>query len=356
MSGTEKGFEIRLPATPRGSRLVSLGAYRPRRVVDNAEICTFIESSDEWIQQRSGIAERRWAADDETLVGMAEAASRQALAGAGLTGADIDLVLLATMTGFSTTPTSANLLQAALGTRGGALELNSACAGFTYALAVADQAIRAGNARNVLVVGAERITDIMNFHDRTTMFLFGDGAGAVVVSAADEPGIGPVAWGSWGEQSEALGVLPPLADVARGLAAERPLLFQKGQSVFRWAVTEMPRTAAKALELAGLKAEQLAAFVPHQANIRIIDAMTKYMKLPEHVVVADDLRHTGNTSAASVPLAMEQVLSAGRVQPGDLALLVGFGGGLSHAAQVVTLPTLGPAGASRLPEPAPLAF
>ncbi|RZS89669.1 3-oxoacyl-[acyl-carrier-protein] synthase III [Motilibacter rhizosphaerae] len=332
--------EIRVAPVAAGSRLLSLGAYRPQRVVPNAEIVTLIESSDEWIQQRSGIRERRWAGPEETVLAMATAASQQALAGAGLTGADIDLVLLTTMTSFSTTPTAANLLQAAIGSRGGALEMNSACAGFPYALAVADQAVRTGAARHVLVVGVERMTDLLDMADRGTMFLFGDGAGAVVVGAADSPGIGPVAWGSWGEQAEALDAAPLLADVVRGEAEGPTVLRMKGQSVFRWAVTEMPKVGLEALEAAGVKAEQLAAFVPHQANTRIIDAMVKGMGLPEHVAVADDVRWTGNTSAASIPLAMERVLREGRAQPGDLALLVGFGGGLSHAAQVVALPAL----------------
>ena len=333
-------IEICAALGPAGSRLVSLGVYRPGRVVDNAEICTLIDSSDEWIQQRTGIRERRWAGPEETLLSMAAAASRDALAGAGLAGSDIDLVLLATMTSFSLTPTTANLLQAEIGSTGAALELNSACAGFPYALALADQAIRTGSARNVLVVGAERMTDVLDLSDRGTMFLFADGAGAVVVGPSDTPGIGPVAWGSWGEQAEALDVAPLLGDVVRGDAEGQPVLQMKGQTVFRWAVTEMPRIGHQALDAAGVKGEQLAAFIPHQANTRIIDAMVKGMHLPNEVVVADDVRWTGNTSAASIPLAMERVLREGQAAPGDLALLVGFGGGLSHAAQVVSLPTL----------------
>lgn len=337
--------EIRTAPGSPGARLLSLGVYRPARVVDNAEICTMIDSTDEWIQQRSGIRERRWAGPDESLLAMAEAASRDALAAAGLSGADIDLVLLTTMTSFSTTPTAANLLQAAIGSHGGALEMNSACAGFPYALALADQAIRGGSARHVLVVGVERMTDLLDMSDRGTMFLFGDGAGAVVVGPSDIPGIGPVAWGSWGEQAEALDVAPALGDVVRGTVEGDPVLRMKGQTVFRWAVTEMPRVGQHALEAAGVKAEQLTAFVPHQANTRIIDAMVKSMTLPSEVVVADDVRWTGNTSAASIPLAMERVLRSGQAAPGDLALLVGFGGGLSHAAQVVALPVLAtPAG------------
>jgi 3-oxoacyl-(acyl-carrier-protein) synthase III len=331
---------IRLPAGPAGSRLLSLGVYRPARVVDNAEIATMVETSDEWIQQRSGIRERRWAGPDESVLAMATAAARDALLGANLTGDAIDLVLLTTMSSFSTTPTVANLLQAAIGSHGGALEMNSACAGFPYALAVADQAVRTGSARHVLVVGVERMTDLLDMADRATMFLFGDGAGAVVVGPADTPGVGPVVWGSWGDQAEALDVAPLLSDVMHRTAEGVPVLRMKGQTVFRWAVTEMPKVCVEALDAAGVKAEQLAAFVPHQANTRIIDAMVKGMRLPEHVAVADDVRWTGNTSAASIPLAMERLLRDGAAHPGDLALLVGFGGGLSHAAQVVVLPAL----------------
>jgi 3-oxoacyl-(acyl-carrier-protein) synthase III len=330
--------DIRLPEAAPGARLLSLGTYRPRRVVPNAEICTMIESSDEWIQQRSGIRERRWASDDETLLFMAEAASREALEKAGLAGADIDLVLLATCTSLSATPTVANLLQDRLGARGAALELNSACAGFCYALGVANDAIRAGTAQRVVVVGVERITDLLDMTDRSTMFLFGDGAGAAVVAAADAPYIGPTVWGSWGDQAAALDTQPEVHNYVHDAAIGRPHLRMHGQSVFRWAITEMPKVAQAALDAAGVKVEQLAAFVPHQANTRIVDAMARGLRLPEHVVIADDITTTGNTSAASVPLAMEKLLSSGRARSGDLALLIGFGGGLSHAAQVITLP------------------
>ncbi len=330
--------DLTLPRPAAGARLVSVGTYRPRRIVTNAEISTMVDTTDEWIRQRSGIRERRWAGADESLLVMATAAGRQALERAGLTGADVDLLLVTTMTGLSATPTIANLLQAELGTRGGALEANSACAGFTYALGIANDSIRAGSTTTALIVGVERMTDLLDLSDRSTMFLFADGAGAVVVQRSEEPGIGPVVWGSWGEQAAALDTFPTVSDLAAGRSDDRPVLRMQGQTVFRWAVTEMPRICQAALDAAGVKVEQLGAFIPHQANTRILDAMARGLRLPEHVVIADDVRTAGNTSAASIPLAMDALLQEGRAKPGDLALLLGFGGGLSHAAQVVVLP------------------
>lgn len=330
--------EIRSTTGAPGARILSVGSYRPRRVVDNDEIATMIETTDEWIRQRTGIRERRWAGDGETLVDMSEAASRQALERAGMSGADVDMVIVATCTSLSLTPTTANLLQDRLGATAGALEVNSACAGFCYALGVANDLVRGGSARHVLVVGAERMSELIDPADRGTVFIFADGAGAVVVGPSEEPGIGPVVWGSQGEHADALDTQPLATDYILDPSLGRSYLRMQGQSVFRWAVSQMPAVATAALEAAGVKVEQLGAFVPHQANTRIVDVMAKGFGLPEHVAVADDIRTAGNTSSASVPLAIDALLADGRARSGDLALLVGFGGGLSHAAQVVALP------------------
>ena len=335
MSGS---IELSLPSGPAGARILSVGAYRPRRVVDNAEMCTYIDSTPEWIESRSGITQRRWAAEDETVPMMAAAASRVALERAGMSASDLDMILVATCSNLTPTPSSANRLQAALGAHSGALEVNSACAGFCHALGMANDLVRGGSVRHVLVVGAERLSDITAKGDRSSAFLFADGAGAVVVGPSENPGIGPTVYGSWGELGDTLVTSPSIRSIFDDATLGRPALTMAGQAVFRWSVYEMPKVAQAALDAAGVKADQLDAFIGHQANIRILEAMARAFGLPEHVVVADDIRTMGNTSAASIPLALDALLAQGRVRSGDLALLLGYGGGLSHAAQVVTIP------------------
>ncbi|MFJ8492650.1 beta-ketoacyl-ACP synthase III [Streptomyces sp. NPDC094038] len=335
-SGAVRGLNA--PATVPGSRVLGVGAYRPDRVVTNAEVAGPIDSSDEWIRRRSGIATRRFAAPDDTVVGMATAASVKALAQAGVAPDAVDTVLLASMSRLEQSPPAAPRVAHGMGARSaGAMDVGAACAGFCHALATADSLIRSGNSRYVVVVGSERMTDIVDPADRGTAFLFGDGAGAMVVGPAQEPGIGPVAWGSEGDRHEAIAHSAPWpAPGTRATAA--PALRMDGPAVFRWAVATVPRTARAALAAAGLTVADLAAFVPHQANLRIVDGAATALRLPDHVVVARDVVHTGNTSAASVPLAVEELLARGAVPRGGLALLVGFGAGLSHAAQVVALP------------------
>lgn len=326
---------------PRGAehaRILGVGGYRPERVVTNEEICQLIDSSDEWIRERSGIVTRRWAAKDESVTDMAEAASRDALASAGLTGGDIDAVIVATVTHPYQTPSAASLLTHRLGTPGAAgFDISAACAGFCHGVALANDMVRGGTARHVLVVGVEKLSDFTDPHDRSTAFIFGDGAGAVVVGPSDTPGIGPTVWGSDGEQWDVISQKHSWIDV-RDHTAEWPALRMAGQQVFRWAVWQMAPVARKALDAAGVAAEDLGAFIPHQANMRIIDAMIKQLRLPERVPVARDIAETGNTSAASIPLAMERMLREGQAASGDLALLIGFGAGLAYAAQVVVLP------------------
>ena len=323
---------------PHG-RIMSVGAYRPERIVTNAEICERIDSSDEWIRERSGIIERRWAAPDESVVDMATAACTEALAGAGIAADEIGMVLVASVTHPYQTPSAAAEVSARLGaTNAAAMDIAAACAGFCYGLSLANDMVRGGSARYVLVVGVEKLTDWVDPDDRSTAFIFADGAGAVVVGPSDEPAIGPVVWGADGQQKDAITMTQSLIDYKLHGGEQFPTLVMQGQQVFRWAVGEMAKACERTLEAAGVSADDLDAFIPHQANMRITDAMVRALKLPEHVPVARDIAHMGNTSAASVPLAMSRMLETGEAPHGGTALLIGFGAGLVYAAQVVTLP------------------
>jgi 3-oxoacyl-[acyl-carrier-protein] synthase-3 len=321
------------------ARLMSVGSYQPSRVVTNEEICQYIDSSDEWIRERSGVVTRRFAAPEETVTDMAEAASRIAIERAGIAPSDIDGVIVATVTHMHVTPSSATLLAYRLGCDPApAVDISAACAGFSYGLAMASDMVRAGSARHVLVVGSEKLTDFIDPYDRSTAFLFGDAAGAVVVGPSEEPGIGPAVWGAEGEHWDAI-VTDQSWDEARG-NVERPWPYLKmdGPKVFRWAVWQMSPVAQKALDVAGITGADLNAFIPHQANTRIIEAMAKQLKLPESVAISRDVSTSGNTSAASIPLAMDHMLADGSARSGGLALLIGFGAGLAYSSQVVRLP------------------
>jgi 3-oxoacyl-[acyl-carrier-protein] synthase-3 len=328
-------------SAPRGAdfaRILGVGGYRPSRVVTNAEICERIDSTDEWIRERSGIESRRWAAPDESVIDMSVAASGKAIAQAGIRPEQISAVLLATVTHPLQTPSAAAAVADRLGaTDAAATDLSAACAGFCYGVSLANDMVRGGSAEYVLVIGCEKLSDFTDSYDRSTAFIFGDGAGAVVIGPSDEPAIGPTIWGSDGSEYEAITQRASWIDV-RDHNVEFPTLTMQGQKVFRWAVWQMAPVARRALEAAGITADDLDAFIPHQANARIVDAMVKTLKLPAHVPVARDSRETGNTSAASIPLAMERMLEAGEVKSGGLALLIGFGAGLVYAAQVVRLP------------------
>jgi len=334
---------VKIAAGAPGARIVGIGEHRPSRIVTNEEICQQIDSSDEWIRERSGIVTRRFAAPDESVVDMATSAASKALASSGVEPADVDLVLLATCSHPFQTPGGSSHVQDRIGaTHAGAMDINAACAGFSYALSVASDAVRSGSAQHVVVIGAEKMTDFIDPHDRGMAFLFGDGAGAVVVSASDTPGIGPVVWGSDGSHIETITQRPTYIEVQHALATGQPLepvaLRMAGQTVFRWAVTKMGPAAQKALDLAGVRAEELGAFVPHQANLRIVESLVKTLKLPPSVVIARDIETQGNTSSASIPLALSALLESGQVQSGQSALFIGFGAGLTYAAQVVEIP------------------
>ena len=320
------------------SKIYSLGAMRGEIVVSNDDVAGPIESSDEWIRQRTGIVTRTRAGKDTSLMDMAVGASKEAIAKAGISPSEIDAVILATITFPYQTPSGASLLSELVGAHGAAAyDISAACAGYCYGIAQADSLIRAGVARYVLVVGAEKLSDFISPTDRSISFLLGDGAGAAIVGPSDHPGISKTVWGSDGGNWDKVGMTGSLIDYRDG-KIQWPTLIQEGQSVFRWAVWEMVKVAKDALEQSGLEPEDLTALVPHQANLRIIDEFAKQLGLPESVVVAKDIVETGNTSAASIPLAMHRLLAEGQVKSGGYALQIGFGAGLAFAAQVVELP------------------
>ncbi|MFD8806551.1 ketoacyl-ACP synthase III [Streptomyces sp. NPDC059597] len=331
------------------ARILGVGGYRPTRVVPNEVILEKIDSSDEWIRSRSGIETRHWAGPEETVAAMSIEAAGKAIADSGIDADRIGAVVVSTVSHFSQTPAVATEIAHKLGTdKAAAFDISAGCAGFGYGLTLAKGMVVEGSAEYVLVIGVERLSDLTDLEDRATAFLFGDGAGAVVVGPSEEPAIGPTVWGSEGDKAGTIKQTVPWDRFAIGDVAELPLdsegnvkfpaITQEGQAVFRWAVFEMAKVAQQALDAAGITSDDLDVFIPHQANVRIIDSMVKTLKLPEHVTVARDIRTTGNTSAASIPLAMERLLATGEAKSGDTALVIGFGAGLVYAATVVTLP------------------
>lgn len=329
--------KIATPALVKHAGLLGLGSYRPSRVVPNSELVDRIDSSDEWIRERSGIIERRYASEHETVATMATQAGIAALADAKTSAEDIDLVILATFTHRYATPSAAAEVSAAIGaTDAASVDVGAACAGFAYALGLADAAVRAGTARQVLVIGAEKISEVIDFDDRGTAFLFGDGAGAVVVGQTEEQGIGPTVWGADGNQMDAIIMQPDVFTAGR--EKTNSVLTMQGQTVFRWAISSMGDVCKRALTAAEVTPDDIAAFVPHQANMRITNSLVKALGFPESVVIARDIESAGNTSAASIPLALDRLRSGGEVKSGDLVLMVGFGAGLAFAAQVARVP------------------
>jgi 3-oxoacyl-[acyl-carrier-protein] synthase-3 len=327
------------PTGPAHSRIYSLGAARGDLVVPNDDLVGPIDSSDEWIRQRTGIIERRRASEKLGAVDLAEIAAKEAIEKAGITPSDIGAVIVATISNTVQTPSLASLLCDRIGaTPAPAYDVSAACAGYTYGIAQADALIRRGIAQYVLVVGAEKLSDFANPTDRTISFLLGDGAGAAVVGPSDEPGIGPTVWGSDGSKWDSVGMDRTIKEAFDDPDGEFPTLRQDGQTVFRWAVWEMAKVAKDAVEKSGLTPEDLTAFVPHQANMRIIDEFAKQLGLPESVLVARDIQTTGNTSAASIPLAMHRLLEEHPEASGGYALEIGFGAGLVFGAQVVRMP------------------
>lgn len=318
------------------SRILGVGGARGNRVVDNAEMCTIIDSSDEWIQQRTGIIERRWVDDSQNTLSLATEAARKALDRSGVPTDQIDAVLVSSVSNHRRFPSLAVQVASEFGLPNpAATDLSAACAGFCYGVSLADSMVRAGSAHYVLVVGVEVLSEQTDYTDRSTAFLFGDGAGAAVIGPSDTPAIGPVIWGS--EINTAEIIHSDDFDVAAA-GGFSPKIHMEGNKVFRWATTYIVEKTVETLEVAGLKPDELDVFIPHQANNRITDAMLRRLKLPESVVVSRDIKHMGNASAASVPIAMEALLESGEAKSGDNALIIGFGAGLVYAGQVVVLP------------------
>ena len=312
-----------------GTKVLGFGHYQPSKVLTNDDLAKIVETNDEWIVSRVGIKERR-IAEEESVADMATYAAEKALAASGLTAADIDLVTVATCSAVDRVPNVASRVAARLGIAApAAMDVNTACSGFSHALAVADHAIRAGSATHAIVGGVEKLTDFTDWTDRSSCVLFGDGAGAVVVTGTDvgeEPGVGPVVWGSVPEMSTAVRI-----------TAEHPYIAQDGQSVFRWATTTLAPLARRTAEAAGVKIEDVDAVVFHQANLRIIEGIAKRLGA-DNAVIARDIVLSGNTSAASIPLALSKMVEAGEIKSGAKVLLFGFGGGLTYAGQIVRCP------------------
>lgn len=320
------------------TRIYALGAARGNQVVTNDQIAGPIDSSDEWIRQRTGVATRTRAAEDQSMMDLAVEASKEAIAKSGVDPSEIGAVILATISFPYQTPSGASLLSELVGAHdAAAYDISAACAGYCYGIAQADALVRSGLCKYVLVVGAEKLSDFISPTDRTISFLLGDGAGAAIVGASDHPGISKTIWGADGSSWDKVGMTGSILDFRDG-KTPWPTLTQEGQTVFRWAVWEMSKVAKQALDAAGIEASDLSALVMHQANLRIIDEFAKQMKLPDTVVIAKDIVETGNTSAASVPLAMHRILEEKKVASGGFALQIGFGAGLTFAAQVVELP------------------
>ncbi|TDC23504.1 beta-ketoacyl-ACP synthase 3 [Streptomyces sp. 8K308] len=311
------------PAAP-GARIVSLGHYLPATVLTSEEVASRLTVDAEWIVSRTGIRERRVADKGETVVDLATAAARHALA--KLPSGTVDTVLVATSTPDSTMPSVATRVAGRLGLpEPAAFDVNAACAGFCYALATADSLIRTGASRGALVIGADKASAFLDWADRDTAVLFADGAGAALLQPAERPAIGPVLWGSAGERSELI-----MIDAADGV------LRQNGPAVYRWASGLGPM-ARRICDRAGIAPDQLAAFIPHQANLRIINALAAHLKLGEENYVATDVVDTGNTMAATIPLALSRMSEKRPVADDEGVLLFGFGAGLAYAGQIITL-------------------
>ena len=313
-----------------GTKILGFGGYQPDKVVTNDDLAKIVDTNDEWIRSRVGIQSRRVAGDDETVADMAEAAGAKALAASGLEPSEVDLVIVATCSPESPLPNVSATVAHRLGIPApGAYDLNAACAGFCYGIGAASDSVRAGSARNVLVIGAEKMTSWIDWTDRSTCIIFADGAGAAVVgqAGADErPGIGPVVWGSAGDLAQKITI-----------EGRDGSLRQDGQSVFRWATSAIAPVALEACRRAGVTPAEISAFVSHQANLRIVESIAKKLGIPRERV-ADDIIQSGNTSSASIPLALSRMAEQGRLQPGTPALLIGFGAGMCYASQVITVP------------------
>ncbi len=317
-----------------GARLLGLGSAQPDGVVTNDDLAVTMDTNDAWIRERVGVQSRRIAGPELSMVDMACDAGARAVKDSGLDPTEIGAVIVASCTLPEPIPNAAAQTAVRLGIPApGAFDLNAACAGFCFALGTAADLVRAGTARNVLVIGAEKLSEWIDWTDRSTAIIFADGAGAAVLGAAPDAasvGIGPVVWGSAGDLAQTIRIRP-----------DNRKMHQEGQAVFRWATTKVAPVALAAIEAAGLTPADIDAFVPHQANLRIVEAVAKKLRKEgarEDMRVADDIVTSGNTSSASIPLALDHMRADGRLRSGDTVLLVGFGAGLSYASQVVVCP------------------
>lgn len=317
------------------SRIIGTGSYLPAKVLTNAELETMVETSDQWIRERTGIEKRHIAAADETTCDLAEAAARKAISAAGIKVGDIDLIIIATTTPDKVFPSTACLLQKRLGIHGqAAFDIQAVCSGFVYALSVADKFIRTGAAKKALVIGAETFSRIINWKDRSTCVLFGDGAGAVVLSASNVPGILSTHLHADGRYDELLHVPAGISRGYDAVLAGTAYTEMQGNEVFKVAVRTLGRIVDETLAANNMEKSQIDWLVPHQANIRIIEATAKKLDMPMERVVVTVQEH-GNTSAASIPLALDVAVRDGRVKAGDVLLLEAFGGGFTWGSALI---------------------
>ncbi|HEY0248106.1 MAG TPA: beta-ketoacyl-ACP synthase III [Gryllotalpicola sp.] len=319
---------LNAPRTVAGSRIIGLGHYQPERVLTNAELATMVDTSDEWIRTRTGIVERHIARDDESVADMAAEAARAAIADAGLAPDDVNMIIVASTSVLDHSPNVAGRVAAALGMASPVvIDVNTACSGFEHGVAMADASIRSGQVTRALVIGAEKLSAITDWTDRSTCVLTADGAGAFVLEAADEPGIGPTVWGSVPSMSRAV-VVEEVTDNK---------FTQDGRMILRWAMSKAAGINHEAVEKAGLSMDDIQVFVPHQANLRIIEPLAEQLGLTDRIVVTD-VQVSGNTSAASIPLGLSKWWHAGKIPSNAPTLLFGFGGGFAYASQVVLTP------------------
>ena len=316
------------------SRIVGTGSYLPARVVTNDDLAKRLDTSDEWIRERTGIRQRHIAEESQASSDLALEASRRALEAAGVSAAELDMIVVATSTPDFVFPSTACLLQAKLGAKNGAaFDVQAVCSGFVYALATADAFIRNGNAKKALIVGAEVFSRILDWNDRATCVLFGDGAGAAVLVAGDRPGVHASVLRADGSQA---GILSVPGNVCGGKIVGSPFLQMQGGQVFKYAVKVLDEVARETLAAASMKVEDVDWLIPHQANVRILEATAKKLGLAREKLVVTVDRH-GNTSAASVPLALDELVRAGNIKAGHRVMLQGVGGGFTWGASLVTM-------------------
>ena len=319
------------------SRIIGTGAYLPERVVHNSELEQVMETSDSWIRERTGIVSRHYAAEGQTTVDLAEQAAKRAIEAAGISAADIDLIVFATATPDLVFPNAGVMLQARLGCRGGpAFSVEAACSGFIYALSIADKFVRSGESKRALVVGSETLTRITDFTDRTTAILFADGAGAVVLAASDEPGLISTHLHADGHYQDLLYCTGGVSKGYEPGTGNQAFIRMAGREVFKVAVTMLGNVVDEVLAANNLQKSDIKWLVPHQANIRIIQAVARKLDMDMDSVIVTVQDH-GNTSAASVPLALDTGVRDGRIKKGDLVLLEAFGGGFTWGAALVRM-------------------